>query len=425
MTQTAETRHSKKNTPGLCITTGRKNLIVHALAVIALLMFPSVAAAGPSVIIKDYTVTPSVLMPGETGTLTVVLKATTATTQQSSVTYGTDVASTTVSITPYVDSIILKSDDIEVMDGKSNFEGNIGPDQEIPVTFLITAPQRSGVYFPEVWIRIDGGRSLKYPVPVNVNTQVSVLRTPSLTLDNTFEEQVRPGSRVRAELIIGNTGSSQADNIQVHINGSPPYVIPAGVSTFQIESLKPGQENRQNVTLLIDKNAPTGLIQVPVTVRYAVLDGTIMEQPGSIGLDVRGHADIGITSVETIPSRVSADTPFDLLIRIQNTGTGEAKTVDAVTDLPIAGAGQAFIGKIKSGNDAPATFILEAAPAGTYNYTATITYTDDWGTHTLKKDLILTVAGGDGSGTVILIILLLVVIGGGGFWYLRRRNGEE
>jgi hypothetical protein len=406
--------------------------IISLLAVFSLIfaIIPaSVSAADlsqtPSVIIQDYSVTPSVLTAGEKGTLTVTLKSVTPGTKTSSITSGSDVASTTSPVIPYIESVTFKSKDIELLSADSKFEGNIGSDQPVPVTFYIQAPQKNGLYFPEVWIRVRDGQSLKYPVPVNVGTQLSVLRTPSLTLENSFPDMVKPGTKIEGILTITNEGSSQADNIRIFVNGTPPSVIPASISNFQIESLKPGETFNQTISLLIDKNAPTGLIQVPVDFSYAVLDGKIISQPGSIGLDIRGEAEIGITSVETSPARLSEGTPFDLLIRVQNTGTGEAKTVDAVTNLGIPGANEAFIGKIKKGNDAPATFILDGAKPGTYPYTATITYTDDWGTHTLTRDLSLSIPGSDGSGNIIFIVLLLIILGGGGFWYIRRRNGEE
>lgn len=400
-------------------------LAVLIVCIAILTIVPANADESPSVIIRNYTVTPSVLMPGETGTLTVTISSTTTSTEQKSVTYGSDVASLTRSIIPYVESIILKSTDFKVLDGGSHFKGYVGPEQEIPVTFLIQAPPKNGIFFPEVWIRVSGGQSIRYPVPVNVNTQVSVIRTPSLSLDNTFNDQVKPGTRISGELFIANTGSSQADNVQVYIRGNPPSVIPAGINSLQIETLPPGKEIRQNITLLIDKNAPTGLIQVPVDLSYAVLDGTIIQQEGSIGLDIRGEAEIGVTSVETSPQRVEENSPFDLIIRVQNTGTGEAKTVDATTDLSFPGAEQAFIGRIKSGNDAPATFMIGGAPAGSYPYTVTITFTDDWGVHTLERDLNLTISGGDGSGIILSILILLIVAGAGAFWYYRKKNGEE
>ncbi|HPY60432.1 MAG TPA: hypothetical protein PLG55_06900 [Methanospirillum sp.] len=377
-----------------------------------------------SVIVSDYKVSPAVLLPGEEGTLTVTLKSISTGTTTSTVSYGQDASQTTTSLTPYIESVILKSRDFDVLGGDSRFTGNIGPDQPVPVTFLVRAPQKSGMYFPEVWIRVRDGQSLKYPVPVNVNTQLSVLRTPSLALENTFPELVKPGTRIEGTIRIINEGSTQADNIRVFVNGSPPAVIPAGISSFLIDRLDSGMAREKNLSLLINKNMPTGIIDVPVRMTYALLDGTIIEDTGSIGLDVRGESEVSITSVETTPSRVKPGTPFDLIIRVQNTGTGESKSVSATIDLPVQGAKEAFIGRIKPGNDAPATFILEGTEPGEYSYHTIIIYTDDWGTHTLEKDLVLTVTNGQDSPGMMILVLLIIIAGAGGFIYIRRKNED-
>ena len=377
-----------------------------------------------SVIVSDYKVSPAVLLPGEEGTLTVTLKSISTGTTTSTVSYGQDASQTTTSLTPYIESVILKSRDFDVLGGDSRFTGNIGPDQPVPVTFLVRAPQKSGMYFPEVWIRVRDGQSLKYPVPVNVNTQLSVMRTPSLALENTFPELVKPGTRIEGTIRIINEGSTQADNIRVFVNGSPPAVIPAGISSFLIDRLDSGMAREKNLSLLINKNMPTGIIDVPVRMTYALLDGTIIEDTGSIGLDVRGESEVSITSVETTPSRVKPGTPFDLIIRVQNTGTGESKSVSATIDLPVQGAKEAFIGRIKPGNDAPATFILEGTEPGEYSYHTKIIYTDDWGTHTLEKDLVLTVTNGQDSPGMMILVLLIIIAGAGGFIYIRRKNED-
>ena len=377
-----------------------------------------------SVIVSDYKVSPAVLLPGEEGTLTVTLKSISTGTTTSTVSYGQDASQTTTSLTPYIESVILKSRDFDVLGGDSRFTGNIGPDQPVPVTFLVRAPQKSGMYFPEVWIRVRDGQSLKYPVPVNVNTQLSVMRTPSLALENTFPELVKPGTRIEGTIRIINEGSTQADNIRVFVNGSPPAVIPAGISSFLIDRLDSGMAREKNLSLLINKNMQTGIIDVPVRMTYALLDGTIIEDTGSIGLDVRGESEVSITSVETTPSRVKPGTPFDLIIRVQNTGTGESKSVSATIDLPVQGAKEAFIGRIKPGNDAPATFILEGTEPGEYSYHTKIIYTDDWGTYTLEKDLVLTVTNGQDSPGMMILVLLIIIAGAGGFIYIRRKNED-
>ena len=43
--------------------------------------------------------------------------------------------------------------------------GEIGPGQSIPITFLIRAPARDGIYFPEIWIDVTGGESVRQPIP--------------------------------------------------------------------------------------------------------------------------------------------------------------------------------------------------------------------------------------------------------------------
>ena len=315
---------------------------------LAIIPFSPVMAAGgdglsaPSVIIQNYSITPSVLAAGEKGTITVTLRSISPGTRTSSITSGTDVASTTSPVIPYIESVTFKSKDVTLLSTDTKFEGNIGPDQPVPVTFYIEAPQKTGLYFPEIWIRVRDGQSLKYPIPVNVGTQLSIMRTPSLSLDSTYQTQVKPGTKIEGSITVKNEGSSQADNIQVTVNGTPPSVIVSGISSFQIQALSPGESVIKNISLLVDKNTPPGLVNVPVRMQYALLDGNQVEQSGNIGLDVRGEAEIGITSVETTPVRVSEGEAFDLMIRVQNTGTGDAKSVAAEIDLPIDGAKKAI-----------------------------------------------------------------------------------
>ena len=92
----------------------------------------------------------------------------------------------------------------------------------------------------------------------------------------------------------------------------------------------------------------------------------------------------------------------------------------------MTGTKQSFIGKIKPGNDAPAIFMLDGGNGGAYDYNASITYTDDLGTHTVVSPLSLRVVPQDYTGTIILV--LLIVIAGGfiayRYWYLPRKNGN-
>jgi hypothetical protein len=178
--------------------------------------------------------------------------------------------------------------------------------------------------------------------------------------------------------------------------------------------------------LLSDKKANAGLVRIPVTISYHAIDGVLQTQKTGIDLMLKGKAELGFVSVDTNPPRLTENTPFDLTIRIENTGTGEAKQVSAKIDLPSEGNKEAFIGKIKPGNDAPAIYLLEGAKAGNHPYNLTITYTDDMGVHTMNRQMNIRVPAADNSrniilGLIILVILLFVAYR---YWYLPKKNGD-
>jgi hypothetical protein len=164
---------------------------------------------------------------------------------------------------------------------------------------------------------------------------------------------------------------------------------------------------------------------VPVTITYYTIDGAEQTEHAAISLMVRGQVEIGIASIETSPERIVSGEPFNLIIRVENAGTGDAKSVNARVDLPVSGNREAFLGKIKPGNDAPALFRLDGAPAGDTPYNVTISYTDEWGETTVTHPLSLSVAPADYNG-IIIAILLLALLGGGAWWvFVRKRSGRN
>lgn len=401
-------------------------LALCSLLLITCIALPATAQVS-SVIIDSYQVTPPVLMPGEKGTVTVTVRSVTSGSQTSLVSYPesgfTASSSTTSEVIPYVESVIMTEEDIHVLGGNGQFQGYVGLHQIIPLTFLIEAPPRSGLFFPEVWIRVRGGQSLKYPVPVNVNTQLSVMRAPSLVIEKNIPALIRPGSTVEGALVIHNYGQVRADNLRFTLDTAGLPVAPSGSSVFLIDYLEPGQTRTVNFTLLTDRNAGTGLTEVPLTLRYNLLDGSPAVQNESVPLDIRGEAELGIAALETSPLRVEQGQPFDLTIRIENTGTGDAKSVSARVNLPFTGTKEAFIGKIKPGNDAPAVFTLEAGRPGSYRYLAEITYTDDWGTRTFTRELDLVVYRTYGTLTALAGLVILGLLCYLGYRWWKTKHG--
>jgi hypothetical protein len=394
-----------------------------AIAIIVLVIAP--VAGEPTVTVSDYQVTPQVLMPGDQGTVTVTLKntASSASVTEKTGPLSSDTAGTTTvtDINVYIEKALLEGNGIEVVGESYQRIGDLGPGQTIRITFLIRAPAKAGLYFPEVWIDTRGGRSTRYPVPVNVNTPIAVARLAVLGTAVTTPDAVKPGELVSVRLDLINSGESAADRVIVRIGNASTSIRSKDAELYHIRSIPAGGHEPVDLTLITDRKAEPGLATVPVTITYYTTDGSEHTEQAHINLLVQGEVEMGIASLETSPERIVAGEPFNLIIRIENAGTGDAKSVDAKIDLPLSGTREAFLGKIKPGNDAPALFRLGGAPAGEHQYTVTITYNDEWGDHEVTHPLSLSVAPADYTG-VIIALVVLVLLAAGAWWVFIRKT---
>jgi len=411
----------------------KTSTLVIIIAIFAILAFtaPPVQAENvPTVTISDYKVSPSVLMPDSTGTITITVKntASSASVSEKSGQLSTDSYAVvkTTDITTNIENVKLLGNGIKVTSSDFESVGSIGPGQSLQFTFSIQTPVSSGMYYPEVWIDVTGGKSTRYPIPVNVNTATGIQKKAILIMDSTPTGSQNPGDEIPVLVTVMNSGEMLSDDVIVKIENVSSTVAPKNTDQYHLGAIQAGETKTLNLILLSDKKASAGLVKVPVTIRYNAIDGTAQTQTTSIDVMFKGKAELGFVSVDTNPPRLTENTPFDLTIRIENTGTGEAKQVSARVDLPSEGTKEAFIGKIKPGNDAPAIFLLEGAKPGNHPYNLTITYTDDMGTHTMTRDMNLRVPPTDMSGTIITLLIILVIIGAVGYryWYLPRINGD-
>ncbi len=404
------------------------HILVIILAITVGMMLPVSAAGDPTVQISEYQVSPSILMPDSLGTITVVLKntASSASIKENAGVFANDFTTTKVTdINVNIENVQLEGKGILVVSNDFAHVGEIGPGQSLPLTFTIRAPPETGMYYPEVWIDTTGGRSTRYPIPVNVNTPVGIQKKAIMIVESSLPDMVNPGDEIPVLLTVKNGGETSADDVTVRINNVSSMIAPKTTDLYNIGPISANASRTFDVVLLSDKNTPPGLVRVPVTLQYNWIDGSVHTEATSIGVMMKGKAELGFVSVDTSPRRLVANQPFDLTIRIENTGTGEAKQVVATVNLQMTGTKQAFIGKIKPGNDAPAVFSLDGAKGGTYEYMTNITYVDDLGNHAISSPMSVRVSPEDNTGIVILV-LLIVIIGGilaYRYWYLPKKNG--
>jgi hypothetical protein len=397
-------------------------ILVLLVIITASLVLPVSGELGdPTAMVTEFTVQPKILSPGSLGTISVVIQIA----GKTSVTETTGNTGKSEEPNVNIERVSLEGNGLTVVSDAFDHVGRIGQGQSIPLSFTIRAPEEGGMYYPEIRIATAGG-STRYPIPVNVDTPIGIQREAILVVKSYPPETVNPGDEIPVRIILRNEGKTLAEEVTLKIENDSTLIAPKTANLYHIGQVNGGEEKSVDLVLLSDRSANPGLIRVPVTVQYTWIDGSIHSDTTSIDVMMKGEAELGFVSVDTSPRRVIANQPFDLTIRIENTGTGEAKQVAATVDLPVTGTKESFIGKIKPGNDAPAVFMLDGVKGGTYNYTTSITYTDDLGTHTMTKPMSVRVVPEDYTGAIIAVSLILIA---GGFivyryWYLPRKNGN-
>ncbi|PWR76317.1 COG1361 S-layer family protein [Methanospirillum stamsii] len=386
-------------------------------------VFP-VQAADPAIVITDYEVTPSVLMPDEKGIVTVTLSNT-------QVTGTTPVLSPDESDSDFsyltsssiIDSVFLDGKkDIDVLAGNGQFEGKIGEGQSIKISFVIRAPPQSGLYFTQLLIRIRDHEYIKYPIAINVNTPISTVRQPALILSQSSSGPIKPGESFPVKITLTNMGISQAEDITLRVKETGLNIAPLQTNAFHIAKLRQGEESSGEITFNTDKKTTSGIHKIPVEIAFTTPDKGETQVTETISLDIRGEADVSIMSLETDPERIQENSPFDLVIRLDNSGTGDAESVRASLDLPFQGTKEAFVGRIEPYNDAPAVFVLESGEPGDYTYNLNIEYKDDWGEHQRTENLTLAVIKPPDNTVSYIIFLILVITCLVGYRFWSRRG---
>jgi hypothetical protein len=401
--------------------------LLAALCLLALLAGPALAAEDAPIVVSDVAVSPAVLQPGDLGTITATIRNTASTasiTETGNLTGadgGTIAGTRSRDITITIERVRLSGGAVEVVSSDRSNVGALGPGESVPVTFLVRAPDADGVYFPEIWVDVTDGQSVRRSVPVNVNTQLVLLKRPGLTVDKTVPDGVNPGDDIPVRVDIRNDGLARADQVTVSVNSSSTAIAARTPGTYHLGTLLRGRNATLEMVFSSDRRAPLGLNPVLLTVAYASADGTTVSQIETIAVRLRGRADLGIASLTTDPARIAAGDPVSLVVRLQNTGTDTANSVKASIDLPFSGSTDAFVGRIEPNNDAPAVYALVAGDPGTYAYNLSVQYEDDYGVHTHEEALRLAVQEG-GSPLPLLAVIVLALAAAGVVWYLRRQR---
>lgn len=156
------------------------SVLTIVIALITLSQFVITVSADPAVMIYDYTLSPEIFMPGDTGVLTLTVKnAETAATYVSSSTTNTYTYTSTDTIGATITNIGITSayNGNKEVKAKLNYEdvGYIAPGSSFDIEFEILADENitEGLYFPKVNIDLEESNveDVCYPIKVKVSNE--------------------------------------------------------------------------------------------------------------------------------------------------------------------------------------------------------------------------------------------------------------
>lgn len=295
---------------------------------------------------------------------------------------------------------------------------------EINYNFLIDPEARTGTYHVTFSLSDDDNAVVTKTVAIKVEG------TPAIVLMNSSFSRsgISPGDTFFLYTTVASVGSGNAKNIRItlQIDDVPSLVAVNDNSAF-IHTLDSGEEEQIAFELSLGKEAEIKSYNIPIVI--SAVDDTESQNISStetIGFDAKGRAQLDIANIKNNPGLPEKGKDLTQIIRIENVGEGEARSVKVtLAGLDMFGTREAFIGKLEGNDDAPAIFSFIPRRSGDMEYTVLIEYEDDFGKHSIKHDLTMSVKGTSPYRVLLLLIAILLMIAGGYLLQDRYKKGKD
>ncbi len=351
-----------------------KRTIAMGFMVLVLLATGAVSAAdGPAVMITDYKVEPAVLMPGDSGTITVTIQnMDTQSSEIETTTTGKNSQSETTktstrSISAEIESIRLSGSDKNIIwsqEGVQRSEyhnvGSLGPGESITISVPIEAATHNGdgTYFPEVCIEVDNGDNVRFPVPVKVaSSKVEIL-------EKDIPSEISLSESKEITLVVANNRPNHVSGVNVQAKAEIEELEFTPEQIF-VGNLAPYEERTVNFSL---SPLSVGNKDIQFVVEYK--NGINSHQNAlESAILVRSNGDVRLILVDAPKSVLKgeiAKIDFDV-------ANGMPKDVKAVSVVPTNnGEGKVrilpseyFIGDMEAGDVFSASFDVDTSELNT------------------------------------------------------------
>jgi hypothetical protein len=381
-----------------------KPLLMTMVAIFALIFMIVPANAQLEIVLDQLS--PQPIEPGQDLTLSVRLEN-----------ENSDIENVRIEIVP--DSpITIKNGDRRII-----YEGNIIKYGAVIETYLLHVDPlaASGTYeieFRSRWSINDMASE------TNKTFKVLVRGAPQLMISNLTvnPERISPKEKFDLTLRVSNEGTGMAREVQVSADMSGLPFVSLDADTKIIKRLDPGEIIQLNYPIQVKDKTEISSYSIPIKMGYKDENGKNISSKSLAGVRVLGKAELAISDIKIEPQNPVIGDLVTVNMRIENSGTGEAKSVKIKLDAPFEGTKSAFLGKIKPDDDAPGIFAFYVTKAGNIPLSASIEYEDDLGTRTVNESLDIHVYKQNENSMMTPIVVAVPVIGSIAYYLSRRKK---
>ncbi|MBW2999446.1 COG1361 S-layer family protein [Candidatus Woesearchaeota archaeon] len=275
---------------------------------------------------------------------------------------------------------------------------------------------KSGVYEPKFFLTHEGRVYFK-------DVKISVVGVPDLTITDVTKSStvVKPGDNFTLGFSITNKGTGMAKNVRVSLNLNNSLIAQPD-NTEYISSIEIDESADTKFDLIVGKNAEVKVYNIPITLTSLDEMGNTITSTETVNIEVIGSAKLNPAQISTTPPIVYSGQDFTLIVRVENSGKGDAKRSNAVLYMPFGETSNSFMGIIEPGEDLPAVYMLKAGKAGKYDYSMKIYYTDDLGEHETTHSIQVYITKKPLNITLIFGLAIAVILVLAYFLFKKRRK---
>ena len=258
----------------------------------------------------------------------------------------------------------------------------------------------------------------------NKTFKVFVRGAPQLMISNLTVNPggISPKDKFDLTFQVSNEGTGMAREVQVSADMSDLPFVSLDADTKVLKRLDPGENIQLNYPIQVKDKTEISSYSIPIKMDYKDENGKNISSKSLAGVRVLGKAELAISDIKIEPQNPVRGDLVTVNMRIENSGTGEAKSIKINLNAPFEGTKSAFLGKIKPDDDAPGIFTLYATKDGNIPLSASINYEDDLGTHSVNESLDLHVSKQDENSMMAPIVVAVPVIGSIAYYLSRRKK---